>query len=224
MTGLLVIVYNIHHELFLLQRKSIEKYCKGDYELVVIDNSSDSVMSDAIRHHSEGLRYLKTNIDADASHSHAYAANYSFNLFYHEFDEFMYLDHDCIPYKDFSFESLINGKDAFGVEQGFDVKYFWAGCVGWTKKIPRELINFNPSLSNRTDTGGGFYRVLQKFACEYLEQKGVKNELYQDEFYDFYTTIQDTFIHFINTSNWRNVEGNERRIQSLIEICQTLQS
>lgn len=221
-TGIIVIVFNLDKRVFNLQIESIKRFCKDDYTIEVIDNSTEPN-----EYNLEGLNYTKVDSPSlDPSHSHAYAANYAFKLLYNKYDYFFFLDHDCIPVKDFSVVSTLGNNIAAGVQQGFQVKYFWAGCFMFNKhRVKKQYINFNPIHRLRIDTGGTNYKIFKHNPkeCIWLDEVGVKNETIEDEFYYYYLMLdKGTFIHFINTSNWRGVPNTHERITSLIQITKNL--
>jgi len=228
-TGIIVIVFNLDVRVFNLQIESIKKFCKDDYTIQVIDNSTDEILSEKIYHAACDLdvNYSKIKTDAlDPSHSHAAAANLAFKNLYHEYDYFFFLDHDCIPVKPFSVVSILGNNIAAGVQQGFETKYFWAGMFMFNKhRVKKNYINFNPIQRLRIDTGGMNYRIFKQHPkeCIWLDEVGVKNETIEDEFYYYYLMLnKGGFIHFINTSNWRGVPNTKNRITSLIEITKNL--
>lgn len=228
--GIVIITFNLDCRIFLLQIQNIKKFCTDDYTIEIIDNSTNTELSEAIKYHAsnEGVNYTKTDAgDNDPSTSHAFACNFSYSLLKDQYDYFFYLDHDCIPVKTFSVVEILGDKLIAGVLQGQAVtKYFWPGCVMWNNKIEKRLINFDHNQRLRVDTGGKFHKIIDKYGydkCILFDEIGCKNPYFEDEFYYFYMMIYNkTFIHFINAANWRRVERNEERLNTLINITQNL--
>lgn len=231
MTGVVIIVFNIDCRIFLLQIQAIKKFCKDEFVIEVIDNSTNEEQAEAIRYHAkdQGVNYTKTEPALnDPSTSHAFAANFSYKLLREQYDYFLYLDHDCIPVKEFSVVEILGDKLIAGVLQGqSETKYFWPGCVMWNnKEIDFRAIDFNHYSKLRVDTGGGFYKVIKTYGydrCILFDEIGCQNPDFQDEHYYFYMMIYNkTFIHWLNTSNWRGVERNNERIGTLMNITLNL--
>lgn len=227
--GVIIIVFNLDCRVFLLQISAIRKFCSDDYVIEVIDNSTDIEKSEAIKYHagSQNVNYRKTEPNNnDPSHSHAFAANISYKILQNEYDILFYLDHDCIPVKSFNCVEILGKNDIAGVQSGQgQTKYFWPGCLMWkVKKIPKSYINFNPVHRLRADTGGGLYKILPRYKCLFFDEVGCANpDFSHDPDYYFYMTMHNkTFIHWLNTSNWRNKKNNEERINTLINITQNL--
>jgi hypothetical protein len=55
----------------------------------------------------------------------------------------------------------------------------------------------------------------------FFDEKYYENPHFKKTMYNFYATINDDmFMHFINSSGWNKIEGNEERINSLINILE----
>lgn len=226
--GIVIVTYNIDTRIFILQVESIKRFCKDkDYTIQIIDNSSDEAKAESIRYYSNvhNVYHRRTNSgNADASRSHAFAANLSYQILKEQYNGFFYLDHDCIPVKDFSVEEILGDKIIAGVRSGTVINYFWPGCLMWNDtQIEAGLINFSPINELRADTGGGTYKIIEKYGmekCIFFDEVGCENPHFANTpLYYFYMMIyRNTFIHFINASNWNPTENNESRLNSLIDI------
>lgn len=225
--GIIIITYNLDARIFLLQIECIRKFCKDEnYTIEVVDNSSNEEMAETIRHHAQEqeVNYKRTYSSfTNDSRSHSFAANLSYNTFKNVYDVFFYLDHDCIPVKEFSVLEMLGDSIIAGVRAGIKTFYYWPGCLIWNNTlIDKELINFNPNNELRLDTGGEFYKVIEKYGdgCKYFDEIGYENPyFFNTPLYYFYTTIyKNTFLHFIGASNWMALEKNEERLNSLINI------
>lgn len=226
--GVVIITYNISSELFCLQIEAIRKYCKDDFEIVVVDNSTDAIKSTAIEYHSGllNLLYRKTFASSmNGSDSHSFSANFSYQRLKNIYDRFIYLDHDVIPVMDFSIEEIL-GEDkvmaGIGQVKG-DTTYFWPGLLFFNNdKIDHNLIDFNPNHQRGLDTGGNLYKVIETYgkeACVFFNESYHQNPEFIDSKYGYYSMIMDeTFLHCVNSSNWSGELRHQERINSLINI------
>jgi hypothetical protein len=226
---IVIITYNLQPDIFLLQVKSIRKFCKDDFDIKVFDNSYNPELAQAILYHCNTLdiEYRKTHASSrDGSDSHAFAANLSFSLLKNKYDVFVYLDHDLIPVKPFSVMEILQDKVLAGLGQGQTVRYMWPGCVMFkADEIGKGLIDFTPNHQLTLDTGAGFYRVIEAFGegrCVFFNEEYVENSEYTGE-YKFYSMINNgMFMHFVNSSNWNPIENNKGRLNSLYNIAEKL--
>jgi len=232
--GIIIVVFNISN-LINTQLELIKRFCKDQFDIIVIDNSSDRSASHEIKKHviNQGCLYdNSTNRQYDFSQSHAAACNYAYGKFHHNYEHMFFLDHDNFPLKDFSIKEILTNKIAGGLGQiRKDKTYFWPGCVMFNNnKIEKSLIDFSTHAGFGLDTGGMLYRIIEKYNSDnyiFFDQKEVKNELFVEGFYNFYniienpqTTPQFSFMHFLNSSNWNNKEKHDERITSLLSILQ----
>lgn len=224
----IIITFNLDPRVFILQIESIKRFCKDeDYEIIVVDNSSDNDLSEGIKYHAEnlGVNYRKTiPADVSPSWSHAFALNFAYEKLKDDYDIIAFFDHDLIPVKDFSAVEILGEKTMAGVSQGSKVKYLWPGCIFINnQKVEKELVRFNPVQELRLDTGGEMHEMIERSDVLYFDEVGVNNPHIKDKYYYFYIMIHNrTFLHFLNSSNWRHVSGNETRINSLINIVNEL--
>lgn len=226
--GITIVVFNLDARVFLLQIESIKRFCRDeDYELIVVDNSTDEELADNIKYHAgqQNVTYKKTiPVDESPSRSHAFALNFAYEKLKDDYDIIVFFDHDLIPVKDFSAVEILGEKVLAGVSQGKKVKYLWPGCLFIANnKVEKELVRFNPVSELRLDTGGEMHEMISKSDVVYFDEIGVNNPHIKDKYYYFYIMIHNrTFLHMLNCSNWRNVKGNETRINSLINIVNEL--
>lgn len=217
-TGIIIITFNIDTRIFLLQVDSIRKYCNDDFEIDIIDNSSDNNIAEAIQYHSKRLElnYKRTiSRTSDSSGSHSFAANLSYQLFKDKYDIFFYLDHDCIPVKPFSCEAILKDKLLAGLRQEKTKSYFWPGCFMFKKEAGP--VDFSINREYQLDTGGNTYKLIEKYGedqCTFFSEAYMQNEL--NEQHNFFSNINDTFWHCIGGSNWFKVGYHEERINSFI--------
>jgi len=223
--GIVIVTYNVS-ALLWKQIELIRKYCKDDYDIIIVDNSNDNDAIDAIRYISTESRvgYMKTqSAHGSGSDSHVFACNTSFFKLRDDYDFFFYLDHDNFPIRDFSVTGILNGKCIAGLGQHKSKLYFWPGCVMWNNTtIDKDIIDFSVSHELGLDTGGNLYKVIEKYgieSCVFFNEKYYENPGFKKSFYNFYATINDDmFMHFINASNWNPTEANTERLNSLINV------
>lgn len=158
--GIVIICYNIPSEVFLLQVAALKKFCKDDFEIIIIDNSSDSECAEHIRYHAShlGISYTKTFAGGKgSSDSHSWAANFAYQKIKDLYDMILFLDHDCLPVADFSVaDTLSGGHVAAGVGQEKSKTYFWPGLFMLSNNaIDKNIVDFSPREG--LDTGGGGY-------------------------------------------------------------------
>ncbi|HRG37120.1 MAG TPA: glycosyltransferase family A protein [Bacteroidia bacterium] len=134
--AILSVHYN-NSQFIIPQIQCIRKFCADqDYDIIIVDNSDKGNFHEAIKYHAErlGAIYMRTQASSsDGSQSHAFALNTGFQRFKDDYKEFLFLDHDNFPIKEFSVSGLlIRGFGECiviaGLGQGQAYKYFWAGC------------------------------------------------------------------------------------------------
>lgn len=230
MVGIVIVTYNIEIEVFKLQVQCIKRFCKPEFKIHIIDNSNSEEIANAIRNECNkiGLWYIKHNsFQQMCSISHSEAANFAYALFKDDYKYLFFLDHDCIPVKEFNPIEMLNGKYAAGIPQPKDVTYPWPGClVIDNSKVDKKLVDFSPCISPQLDTGGLLYRIFDNNYtnnCQDLTEEEFQNSKFRKGFYTFYKAIHNgTFIHFANGSNWNNQEDNEERLMVMNNIVKQI--
>lgn len=227
MVGVIIVVYNLSSEIFVLQMVALKKYLKDEFSVEIIDNSSNLEMAENIRYHSEqlGINYIKTfSSSTNSSDSHSFAANFAYQKFKNDYDYVLFLDHDCIPIKHFSVIEILDGGHVIaGIGQGAKKKYFWPGVVMMNLgAIDKEIVDFNPNGEFGLDTGGNLYKVVEKYgmeSCVFFNESYHQNPYFNSNNYAHYALINDgMFLHAINGSNWNGAERHEERINALINV------
>jgi glycosyltransferase involved in cell wall biosynthesis len=225
--GIIIITYNISAEVFLLQIAAIKKFCKDDFDILVVDNSDDKEIAEHIRYHSAAnkIYYIKIYSNSKgSSDSHSFAANFAYQKFKDEYPYFFFIDHDCIPVKEFSVvEALSGGHVAGGIGQDKGKKYPWPGCFYLNNNaVDNDLVDFSPNSEFGLDTGGNLYKIIEKYGAEcFLDfnESYHENPFYKNKEYGHFALIKDeTFLHFIAGSNWVNKNGHNERIASLVNV------
>lgn len=226
-TAIIIITYNTSR-FIKKQVECIRKFSKELVDIIIIDNSFDDDAIKSIKYYNDSelhCKYYKTDATSrNGSDSHSFAANAAYMMYKAEYKFMMFLDHDCFPVKPFSIKEMLSGHVATGLGQRKgELEYFWAGCFMFdNENIDRTLINFSTNHELGVDTGGMLYLLIKKYGkeqCPFLNERHVQNPNFNKSFYNFYAEINDgMFMHFINGSSWNPSEGNEERINSLINI------
>lgn len=224
--GIIIVTYN-NADLIVKQVECIKKFCKDTYDIVIIDNSTDEKVIDAIKYYNKALKclYFKTQASSlNGSSSHAFACNLAYNKLQDRYKYIFYLDHDNFPVKPFSVAEILKDKVIAGLGQGSgEKKYFWAGCVMFDNSlIERSLVDLSPNNQYKLDTGGNLYKVIDKYGedkCVFFNESYHQNPDFTESFYNFYSMIHNEgFMHFVNSSNWNKISKNKERINSLLNI------
>lgn len=224
-TAIVIITYN-NADLISKQVECIRKFCKDEFDIVIIDNSTKKEVIEAVKYYNITLKclYFKTMAQTgDNSMSHAFAANFSYSKLKDGYDYFAFFDHDLFPVMDFSVIKILENKIMAGLAQEKAKKYFWPGCLMFDNtKIEQSLIDFSPSLELGLDTGGNLYKIIEKYTdadFTFFNEQYHQNPYFKKSKYDFYPMINnDMFMHFLNGSNWNNSNDNTERINSLLNI------
>lgn len=227
-----IVIYNIDH---LLQRQLdlIRKYCKGEYDIIVINNSDIEAKANSINVicNANGLIYLKTDSGgANPSDSHAFAISVAHNTYRDSYRRICYLDHDIFPVKEFSFDGLLNDTYVAGNHQQRPyadgvIEYMWPGLLAINyNMVDKDLINCYPTVVNGVmlDTGGRLYNLLNTLPRDkyrFLDEIYERNPAMEKSQYSYYSMMADkTFMHFIGASNWMGKKDTEQRVQTLLKI------
>ena len=206
-TIIIIITYN-NADLINRQVQCIKKFCKDQFDIVIIDNSDKKDVIDAIQYYNSTLKclYYKTqSAEKDSSKSHCFAANFAYNKYKDLYKYFAFLDHDLFPVMDFSVEKILD-------------------LLFNNSKIEQPLIDFSTNQEFELDTGGNLYKVIEKYNTEefiFFNEQYSQNPYFNKSHYNFYSMINnEMFMHFINGSNWNNSEHQVERINSLLNILE----
>ncbi len=222
--GIVIITYNVP-SLITKQIELIRKYCKDEYEIVVVDNSNNEDAIKAIKYYCEqaGVERIKIkSSDSSGSESNVFACNLAYMLLKDRYDYFFYLDHDTFPLRDFSILEELGDNIIRGVPQVKSKEYYMQTTLMWdNKEIDHLLIDFSASNELGLDSGGMLYKIVEKYGdrCGVFNEGYHQNPYFRKGFYNFYACLNDEmFMHFINASEWNPVEGNTERINSLLNV------
>ena len=90
----------------------------------------------------------------------------------------------------------------------------------------KELVDFMPTSKYGVmlDTGGGLHGLLEKNGGNnfiFLDKTAHSNAAFNKNRYSYYSIVNDGgWMHFINGSNWANLESEDDRIDSLFCILE----
>jgi len=208
-TGIITISFN-NSKLIWYQIKCVKKYCIDNYELIVVDNGNNNEESKIIKNicDENNIRLINTNITSNSpSNNHGLALNQIYKILKEEFDYLLFLDHDVFPIKPFSVTEILEDNMIAGQKQiRGNNEYLWPGLL-FINKLNVDL-DFTP-LGN-LDTGGKLSKLVSenKEKIFFIEDNRIPIdlELNNNHMHEFYQTFQnETFIHFIKSSNWCNV-------------------
>ena len=221
-----IIVFNTDRYL-LEQIRLLQKHVTSD--IAVIDNSNDFSISDKLKVIcvENKVDYTKTAVnEGDFSKSHAFACEIAIGMYRNKADEILLLDHDIFPIKEFqkpSEEIILAGipqyrKTPQGAIEQHLFTYLWAGLLYInTKALQGIEIDIKPCVVADVflDTGGGLYKLI----LGNPERIVYFNEQHQNmDDGSVYSLIDNSWIHFINGSNWKQAEGHEERVNKLMSI------
>lgn len=222
MLGIVIVSYNVA-DLLPLQLDAIKAFCTDQYEIIVVDNSTDNDASEAIKYHAREHLYYRTRSLSTGSRGHAFALNFIYEKLRREYDYFLFLDHDIFPTAEFSVIERLSEFPLGGLAQQKSKLYLWPGYL-FLKCSEFEILDFSPCHDNKLDTGGRLYEEVESLAKDgrliFVSEEYVENPYFKKLPYNFYSVIDKTWIHFINASGWNKVADNEERINSLKNIVQ----
>jgi glycosyltransferase involved in cell wall biosynthesis len=211
--GIITIAFN-GSKLIEYQIKTIKKYCSDDYEFIVVDNSTKNNEIERIKNicTENNIRLINTNINLtnsynNPSNNHGLTLNYVYNFLKNDFDYLLFIDHDLFPIKEFSVEQILGDNIIAGCKQTIsNTDYLWPGFLILSKLD--EQFDFTPIPP--LDTGGRLHTFISNNINKvfFIEHSHVPIDLKlnNDYMHEFYDELYDgTFIHFIKSSNWCNV-------------------
>lgn len=210
--AIVIVVFNVS-KLIAKQIELINRFCDDpEYQIVVIDNSTDLKTSNEIKTIVGLNKYIKidANCGLNYSLSHATALNQSYQILKNSFDYMVFFDHDLFPISKFSIKDVLKENVIVGLAQSRNsVHYYWAGCVFFNNSVLRGKIDFSINDNFRSDTGGNLHRIIDEYPnkCGYFEESyiGDSSIISQGD--------SCRFIHFRNASNWMQMENNSERIE-----------
>lgn len=117
------------------QIKLVKKFVKGNFRLIICDNSTDKDSAFEIKKICENedityIRVLDRSVPNGYSNSHAIALNWIYkNIVKQRKRDFVFLDHDLFPVKEVFVEEYLKERAAFGrtISNNKGLWHLWAG-------------------------------------------------------------------------------------------------
>lgn len=211
-----------------------------NYRYMVVDNSTNSQKRKAIKEvcHKNGIGYIPVPLviciltSRQCAVSHGAALNW---FYYHILRKtkpkrFAIIDHDIFPVKPYNMTLALGEKDFYGVLRSGNGEWFlWPGwCVFNFNKFTTKP-NFEPiyTKNNFLDTGGSNYlRYYYKYDIKDITFPVVKTWRYKKTeglnrqcdilHSDYIQTVDESWLHIINGSNYANIPGKEDMIHLIL--------
>jgi hypothetical protein len=210
------------------QIRLLREHLAGEFELVVLDNSSDQRMSAAIKAvcEREQIEWWRPEVEGRMHHAALNAAGERFSQQGSEF--FGFLDHDVFPTCHTSVMPYIQETGFFGIGQrtpGNGKLYLWPGfCFFSSRWLRGRRLNFGGADGGDTASAlwplfaeedwKSFYRLTHGYrAIRSPDSFGLQSWGYE-QFGDW--------IHFTNGSKWMQVPDPDERERILMDVLATL--
>lgn len=208
------------------QIKLLKKYHMGSFVHLVLDNSTDNQKSQLIESicNANEIAYIKLPCNRfKLSRSHGSALNWACRniLSKTQFNYVGFLDHDCFPVKEVTWQTKLKEQPYYGVLQERDnIWYLWPGfCFFNLRLIDIDKLDFM-LIHGKTDTGGKNYLTIFKdynkdsilfpgYICRKLcdiEESDLRQATSVEVF-------DDEWIHLMNGSNWLKLESEGKNIE-----------
>lgn len=217
-----VTVYN-KPEFTDLQYKQFNKYCKDDFEYIIINNAKNAEVEEKLKEVAKehNLRMIEVKKDHSiANISHFNAINTAFNSeikMDNSYEAVVIMDSDVFAYKPFYFRQILDGRDSAAMyqqRQGTKIEYFCPIFTIISDKVDITDINF--SWKTYTDCGGCTDDFIKKhnlsprwvnhtpaidIETDYIFRNNKNVEYpykpsYRSQF------IENCFIHYYRGCNW----------------------
>jgi hypothetical protein len=214
-----VIIITFNTDRFLEKQIELYNHFVGS-RIIVCDNSTDYSVSNNLRKIAvkNDIEFVKVGVlESDSSKSHGFALNTAYNLFKDQFDVIIFSDHDIFPVRSFDISDFMEYSVLAGIIQIREkFRYFWPGFLAVNNNFV-DGIDFMPKNVNgvNLDTGAGTWEVIQKTE-KYIELQ----EVYHSYKGEQYSVISDTFMHFVNGSNWKKDIEYEDKMAIMLEALE----
>lgn len=230
------------------QISMLKKNFQDPFVHIVVDNSSDLEIRKTIQKicRENGTGYAGVPVNPYKNNkSHAAAMHWAYFQLVKgsKFQRFGFLDHDMFPFAPFSLDEKMQGviygrvMHAYfnnGYLQHFDpnVPYWslWAGFCFFEKKVVQARFPWSLNFFSKhfpdgyfLDTGGGLWNsVYSKIPypgtmVSYRKVKISESEASEIQDQNF-EILDESWIHFVSLSNWREIQDFESKKKKLLEI------
>ena len=242
-----VIIYSTHYikpEFIELQHDQFKKYCKDQYELVIVNNGKDEQLENEIRNECIRLKLRcidfekNPNVPLFCSQHHTVSLE---NVLVNHIkkDETknltVILDNDVFAFREFSFIDIMNGKKVAGLYQqrsygGIEHEYLASIFMAFYNDVDMSDFSFFNGIG---DTGCGTFILVKRYESEFVKHTAAidieKDFVFTDNkkqhpYLEKYRSqiIHDCFIHYYRGSNWSESDPNyhEEKMNFLIDFLQ----
>jgi len=225
-------------DLLPIQVKTIQKYLKNDYEIIVIHDSRDNNFVEDFEEICESLNLDFYHHDSEYGKSpsqyHGESIQWAYDTIVKyecENDLTLILDHDMFLIDELDLLEYFGDNDIAGCHQNRgSVEYVWPGLVMFKYQSIKDIeFDFLPGShgGQLLDTGGGTCYILQtegikykSTGCEYPDSYAGIDLLDEDVNlgFGFELHLNDKFLHFRNACGWHNNlkkvanDGNKKKV------------
>jgi hypothetical protein len=225
-----------------LQIQTLQKHLIGDYKFTVIDDSSNSDISQnfkSICTHYGATYHRKTTKQyppqGDPSHSPMYscaeATQYAYDNFISKSEDIaIFLDSDMFLFKPFDPVEYMKDKEISAcIQIRGHVEYLWNGIIIFNMPKVRSLkgaLDFSAGMVDGEfcDVGGSTYYFIQENELKIDDLKPTFEGLYNGiQMENMETFMNETFLHFRGGTLWdQKVDVYQRKMIILDNILRTL--
>ena len=214
-----IVSYN-KPEFISVQANGFKKYCKDDYELIIVNNGIDPTYAGKIDiecavNNLNSIKVPKTCTNEYCSQSHTQALEYVLNIAMRtDYSEGInvIMDNDVFPFREFSFEKLMNGNLLGGMYQQRDEHdYISAIFLMMDRGLDLSDFSFYGGIG---DTGAAVQFLMRKYRIvpEYIPHTAqidiesdyiftCENDIpYKENYRSQF--IAGAFFHYYRGSNW----------------------
>ena len=227
----MITVYATHYnklEFLSLQYEKLKEHCIDDFKYIVINNGIDVDVKNKISEYCFINRIEEIIINQEdqrhiyCSHDHIIALDYTYKQYIAKdiSDIRVVMDNDVIPYKDFSFITILNNHDISGFYQQSIIDYSSAIFTMYNKNVNLEGFEINGKFG---DSGSGTGNLIKdnKYSINWVNVTCPMRELESN--YIFSQTnpgalqynatwgiqfISSCFIHYYRGTGWDNGDSN----------------
>ncbi len=231
-TLLLITVAFNNLETIKIQYSLLRKYFSNPFCYLVVDNSSDKLISCQIRDYckEQAIAYARPalRLYRSASKSHGSALNWAYHHLVKQTTcrYFGFLDHDIYPTKTTGILQFLSKQPIYGLlQERVEKWYLWPGFCFFDRQFLVDIrLNFSPQ-EGLVDTGGmnyyNLYRHLDKTRLIFPNQdyrQIADSQIIQESSVEL---IGD-WLHTFNASGWLKLGNASRRELAISKIITDL--
>lgn len=229
----------------------LKKYLQDPFDHIIVDNSSDMRVRHSIREicQTQGVGYAGVPLSNPyrENKSHAAAMHWAYYQLVRnsKIQVVGFLDHDIFPLSSYSIkDKLRNGiygrvmhsysKNCYQQQVSPEIPYWslWAGFCFFEKSLLKGPFPWSFNFFSRhfpggyfLDTAGGLWNPLYSkmpypdhLASYEVKQISDQGEGIQNQSFE---VLDDSWIHFVSLSNWREIRDFTGKKEKLTEILST---